>query len=106
MTKIRSHIAIPASVQEAAEDYCLEIARELVELIRQKAPVDTGNLQAGYVAVRQPEGAIVVNETADYWEAVEYGHEVYNQAGGPYSYVQPQPHVIPAIEEMKTRYDQ
>lgn len=89
--------ADPAVVYaKAAQRRCLQIAEEIVEVVRASPATPTGftgKLRAGYRAVADGTGAAVVNDTY-YWYMVEFGTKK----------MRAQPHLRPAIEVVRGRH--
>jgi HK97 gp10 family phage protein len=78
-------VIIPVAHRE-----CLLIAQQIVEVIRTKAPVRTGNLRDSYEAKPTPEGAVITS-SAMYWKYVEFGTRRNKK----------QLHVRPSIEAVR-----
>lgn len=79
---------------DSARRRCYQICEDIVTEIRREpeTPVETGALRAGYHALTDPPGAVVVS-TAEYWHYQEFGtHEMPAN-----------PHVRPAIEVVRAR---
>lgn len=77
--------AFEAEIKEAVK----EITDALRKALIQHTPVLTGKLRDGwksaYVIKRTDDGFLVeLINAVDYARAVNYGHWVYNQLGGPY----------------------
>jgi HK97 gp10 family phage protein len=88
--------ADPAEVYYAsARKRCLDIAQEIVDEIQHgpETPVETGKMKAGYRAIYDDDGALIINPV-DYWPYQEFGTED----------TPAQPHVRPAIEKVRARH--
>lgn len=85
--------------REAAQRKCVEIAQSIVDEIQTSpaTPRNTGRLAAGY-HVREDGGDALIVTSVDYWDDVEYGHDVVNDSNQVTGHAEPQPHVRPAIE--------
>jgi hypothetical protein len=74
------------------------MAQQMVRYARFLVPRDTGYLASTIGAERAARGRWVCFAAAGYALPVEMGHRVYNQYGGPYGWVAPQPYMRPAFE--------
>lgn len=92
---------MPAFKQQA-ERYPDQMARlmaqQMTRYAKFLAPRDTGYLASTIGAERVTRGRWVCFAAADYALPVEMGHRVYNQHGGPYGWVAPNPFMRPAFE--------
>lgn len=87
---------------EAAQDFCLEAAEDVVAEIENsaasgtkyvnKTPVDLGNLVRSYEARRSGGHGAEVTTDSDYSDEIEFGTR----------YMRAQPHRGPAVEAVKT----
>lgn len=85
-----------------AQRKCEEVAQAIVDEIQTSpiTPRDTGRLAKGYRVEKTEDGAKVVTNV-DYWDEVEFGHNVVDQAGKVVGHEEAQPHVRPAIEVIR-----
>ena len=80
-----------------------KLAAEIVVVARELCPEDTGALKDSIDALVENDGTIVLGAHAEnaqghqYAADVEYGHDIYNQYGGPYGHVNQSPFLRPAI---------
>ncbi len=79
------------------------LAERMVTGSRALCPVDTRKLQDSVQAVVDNHAVITLSARAenaqgkDYARAVEEGHDIYNQYGGPYGHVDQRPFLRPMI---------
>lgn len=86
--KLRNYEQFEQTVMEATQ----ELAKILHRILKQKTPVETGELKAGWdgenlkYKVEKVNGGYEVTLTnkVEYAWWVNYGHMSYNQFGGPY----------------------
>lgn len=90
-------LADPAVIfATAAQKRCMEIAEEIVAIVRESPVTPTGathQLRNGYRAVPEGAGAAIVTPVP-YWHYVEFGT----------SKMAAEPHVRPAIEIVRRRH--
>ena len=79
--------------EEAVKKATQDLAKVLHQALKRNTPVMTGELKSGwddsgnlaYRVTRVPDGfQVVLRNTVDYAYYVNYGHNSYNQYGGPY----------------------
>lgn len=75
---------------------CLDIAEEIADEAARLAPVETGELRAGYQAVPDGEGGASVVNPVPYLQYVEFGT----------SEMHAEPHLRPAIEIVRARHSE
>lgn len=74
------------------------MAQQMARYAKFLAPRDTGYLASTIGAESIGRNRWVCFVAAEYALPVEMGHRVYNQFGGPYGWVAPQPYMRPAFE--------
>ena len=79
------------------------LSAEMVLVARELCPEDTGALKDSIDAIIENDGTIVLGAHAEnaegheYAADVEYGHDIYNQYGGPYGHVKERPFLRPTV---------
>ena len=103
MTEIRMLPDWQRGIEIALMPRLVKLAAEIVLVARELCPEDTGALKDSIGALVENDGTIVLGADAknaqghQYGADVEYGHDIYNQYGGPYGHVKEQPFLRPAI---------
>ena len=90
--------AFKARIERYPDQMARLMAQQMVRYARFLVPRDTGYLASTIGAERVSKGRWVCFAAAKYALPVEMGHRVYNQYGGPYGWVAPQPFMRPAFE--------
>jgi hypothetical protein len=90
--------AFKARIERYPDQVARLLAQEMARYARILVPRDTGYLASTIGAERVVKGRWVCFAAAKYAIPVELGHRVYNQHGGPYGWVAPDPFMRPAFE--------
>jgi hypothetical protein len=90
--------AFKARIERYPDAMARLLAQEMARYARMLVPRDTGHLAATIGAERVRKNVWVCFAAAEYAIPVEMGHRVYNQHGGPYGWVAPNPFMRPAFE--------
>ncbi len=95
MARLRSNLSkIAAAAPHAASAALLKTAADIVDLTKQLAPVDTGNLRDSYGALPLSANHVLVGTAVDYGKYQEFGT----------SQMAAQPHLTPAFHQSEETF--